>query len=57
MEIPIKNIVLSDWDVRRYPEDEEALDGLILSIQRDGLINPITVTPTTKENNEGYYQV
>lgn len=53
LEIPVSQIVMSNWDVRLYPESQEELQTLAQSIQTDGLINPITVTPT----QDGKYQV
>jgi hypothetical protein len=51
LEIPIGQIVQTEWDVRRYPEDEEKLDALAKSIQADGLLNPLTVL----KNDVGNY--
>ena len=53
LEVSLTEIVMSKWDVRRYPEDKEELEALAESIAKDGLINPITVTPT----EGGKYQV
>jgi len=43
LEVPINKIVLSKWDVRKYPEREEEYNALMQSIQQDGLLNPLTV--------------
>ena len=51
LEIPISQIVQTEWDVRRYPEDEEKLDALAKSIESDGLLNPLTVL----KNDVGNY--
>ena len=43
LDVPIRQIENLDWNVRFYPQDKEAFDSLIHSIERDGLLNPITV--------------
>ena len=45
LTLPIEDIIMSGWDVRQVKESVEELEALSESIKKDGLINPITVTP------------
>ena len=43
LELPLDKIQISEWDVRKYPEDPDRFASLIQSIREDGLMMPVTV--------------
>jgi len=49
-EIDISKIAISKWDARKSKEDNEDIEALMKSIEKDGLMNPILVTP----KDDGY---
>lgn len=44
-EIKISKIDISKWDARKAEEEDEDIEALMRSIEKDGLMNPILVTP------------
>jgi len=44
-EIEISKIDISKWDARKSEEEDEDIEALMRSIEKDGLMNPILVTP------------
>lgn len=49
-QVALDSIVQSKWDVRRYEENEEYFNALKKSIQKDGLLNPLTVIMDANKN-------
>jgi hypothetical protein len=44
-EIEISKIDIAEWDARKTKEDNEDIEALMQSIEKDGLISPVLVTP------------
>jgi len=44
-EIEISKIDISKWDARKSEEEDEDIEALMRSIEKDGFMNPILVTP------------
>lgn len=51
LELPIEQITISQWDVRRGKEDQQKFDSLVRSIEMDGILHPLTVI----SNGDGKY--